>query len=55
MLAPTDYYFLHQELCLFAYRPVKKVHSVPLKKHTYRRNGGGDEVLKYMEMVLKRS
>ena len=30
MLAPENNYFLHQELSLFVYRPVKKLRSAPL-------------------------
>ena len=30
MLALTIYYFLYQELLVFVYRPVKKLHSAPL-------------------------
>ena len=31
MLAPANYYFLYQELSVFVYRSVKKLHSAPLK------------------------
>ena len=37
MLAPENYYFLHQELSFFVrLQPIKKLHSAPLKhlKHT---------------------
>ena len=32
MLPLINYYFLYQELCLFVYRPVKKLHNAPLNK-----------------------
>ena len=31
MLAAANYYFLYQELCLFVYKPVKRLHSAPLR------------------------
>ena len=32
MLAPANYYFLHQELCFFVgLQPVKMLHSAPLQ------------------------
>ena len=30
MLVPANYYVLHQELCVFVYRPVKKLPCAPL-------------------------
>ena len=30
MFALTNYYCLYQELCVFVYRPVKKLNSAPL-------------------------
>ena len=36
MLAPANYYFLHQELCLFVCRPVTKLHSAPFNSCSFR-------------------
>ena len=32
VFALTNYYFLYQELCLFVYRSVKRLHSAPLNE-----------------------
>ena len=38
MLAPANYYFLHQELSL-VYMPVKKLHSAPLTTNQFIKCG----------------
>ena len=31
MLGPANYYLFYQELCFFVYRPIRKLHSAPLR------------------------
>ena len=37
MFALTNYCFLYQELCVFVYRPVKKLHSAPLSEFPWNK------------------